>query len=151
MLKQIQDFFRQHLVSTVGNDADREQALRLAVAALLIEVTHLDHEVTSEEKAAVDLAVRRHMGLSGETVAELLQCAERERADSTDYYQFTLLINREYDAARKVELIELMWRIAYADDALHRHEEHLIRKIAELLYVPHSAFIAAKHRVRQHG
>jgi len=150
MLKQIQEFFRQHLVSTVGNDADREQALRLAVAALLIEVTHLDHEVTPEEKAAVDLAVRRHMGLSGETVAELLQCAERERADSTDYYQFTLLINREYDAARKVELIELMWRIAYADDALHRYEEHLIRKIAELLYVPHSAFIAAKHRARRH-
>jgi len=151
MLKQIQDFFRQHLVSTVGNDADREQALRLAVAALLIEVTHLDHEVTPDEKAAVDLAVRRHMGLSGETVAELLQCAERERADSTDYYQFTLLINREYDAARKVELIELMWRIAYADDALHRYEEHLIRKIAELLYVPHRAFVAAKHRARQHG
>jgi len=151
MLKQIQDFFRQHLVSTVGNDADREQALRLAVAALLIEVTHLDHEVTPEEKAAVDLAVRRHMGLSGETVAELLQYAERERADSTDYYQFTLLINREYDAARKVELIELMWRIAYADDALHRYEEHLIRKIAELLYVPHRAFVAAKHRARQHG
>jgi len=151
MLKQIQDFFRQHLISTVGNDADREQALRLAVAALLIEVTHLDHEVTPEEKAAVDLAVRRHMGLSGETVAELLQCAERERADSTDYYQFTLLINREYDAARKVELIELMWRIAYADDALHRYEEHLIRKIAELLYVPHRAFVAAKHRARQHG
>jgi len=151
MLKQIQDFFRQHLISTVGNDADREQALRLAVAALLIEVTHLDHEVTPEEKAAVDLAVRRHMGLSGETVAELLQYAERERADSTDYYQFTLLINREYDAARKVELIELMWRIAYADDALHRYEEHLIRKIAELLYVPHRAFVAAKYRARQHG
>ena len=151
MLKQIQDFFRHHLVSTVGNDADREQMLRLAVAALLIEVAHLDYEVTPEEKAAVDLAVRRHMGLSGETVAELLQCAERERADSTDYYQFTLLINREYDAAHKVELIELMWRIAYADNALHRYEEHLIRKIADLLYVPHSAFIAAKHRARQHG
>ena len=147
MLKQIQEFFRQHLVSTVGNDADREQALRLAVAALLIEVAHLDHEVTAEEKAAVDLAVRGHMGLSGETVAELLQCAERERADSTDYYQFTSLINGEYDAARKVEL---MWRIAYADDALHRYEEHLIRKIAELLYVPHRAFIATKHRARRH-
>jgi len=147
MLKQIQEFFRQHLVSPVGNDADRERALRLAVAALLIEVAHLDREVTPEEKAAVDLAVRGHMGLSGETVAELLRCAERERADSTDYYQFTSLINGEYDAARKVEL---MWRIAYADDALHRYEEHLIRKIAELLYVPHRAFIATKHRARRH-
>ena len=72
------------------------------------------------------------MGLSGETLAELLRCAERERADSTDYCQFTSLINGAYDAARKAELIELMWRIGNADGALHRHEEHLIRKIAEL-------------------
>ena len=77
-------------------------------------------------------------------MAELLRCAERERADSTDYYQFTSLINDEYDAARKAELIELMWRIAYADDALHRYEEHLIRKIAGLIYVPHQEFIRTK-------
>lgn len=80
----------------------------------------------------MDLAVRGQMALSGETVAELLWCAERERADSTDYCQFTSLINSAYDAARKTELIELMWRIACADDAMHRHEEQLIRKIAEL-------------------
>ena len=145
MLGQIQDFFRQHLAPAAA-EADRTHALRLAAAALLLEVTHLDHEVTPEERRAVTVAVREHFGLSGEEAAELLLCAEQERADSTDYYQFTSLINSEYDAARKVELVELMWRIAYADDSLHHYEEHLVRRVADLLYVPHGAFIAAKHR-----
>ncbi len=149
MLGRIQEFFRQHIAPAAAADADRTRALRLAAAALLLEVTHLDHEVTPEERRAVTVAVREHFGLSGEEAAELLLCAERERADATDYYQFTSLINSEYDAARKVELIELMWRIAFADDALHRYEEHVVRRIADLLYVPHTAFIAAKHRARQ--
>lgn len=149
MLGRIQDFFRQHLTPAAAAESDRTHTLRLAAAALLLEVTHLDHEVTPEERRAVAVAVREHFGLSGEEAAELLLCAERERADSTDYYQFTSLINGEYDAARKAELIELMWRIAYADDALHHYEEHLVRRVADLLYVPHSAFIAAKHRARQ--
>jgi uncharacterized tellurite resistance protein B-like protein len=149
MLGRIQEFFRQHIAPTAAAEFDRGHALRLAAAALLLEVTHLDHQVTPEERRAVAVAVREHFGLSGEEAAELLLCAERERADSTDYYQFTSLINSEYDTARKVELIELMWRIAYADDSLHHYEEHLVRRVADLLYVPHSAFIAAKHRARQ--
>ncbi len=149
MLGRIQDFFRQHLAPAAAAEQDRAHAVRLAAAALLVEVTHLDHEVMPEERVAVTLAVRSHFGLSDAEAGELLLCAEQERADSTDYYQFTSLINREYSAAQKVELVELMWRIAYADDSLHRYEEHLVRKIAELLYVPHSAFIAAKHRARQ--
>ena len=151
MLGRIQDFFRQHLTPVTGRDADPVHAPRLAAAALLVEVTHLDHEVTAEERVAVAVAVRTHFGLSAEEAAELLVCAEQERSASTDYYQFTSLINRHYSADQKAELIELMWRIAYADDSLHRYEEHLVRKIAELLYVPHGTFIAAKHRAMNRG
>jgi uncharacterized tellurite resistance protein B-like protein len=72
--------------------------------------------------------------------------AEEERSESTDYYQFTSLINGNYTLEQKVCLVELLWRIAYANENLHQYEEHLVRKIADLLYVPHSAFIAAKFR-----
>ena len=78
MLGQIQDFFRQHLAPAAAAEADRTHTLRLAAAALLLEVTHLDHEVTPEERHAVTVAVREHFGLSGEEAAELLLCAERE-------------------------------------------------------------------------
>ncbi|MEJ2426718.1 MAG: TerB family tellurite resistance protein, partial [Candidatus Thiodiazotropha sp.] len=73
---------------------------------------------------------------------------EREHAASTDYFQFTSLINKHYSAEQKVWLIEALWRVAFADQKLHQYEEHVIRRLSELLYVPHSDFIAAKLRVQ---
>jgi uncharacterized tellurite resistance protein B-like protein len=78
----------------------------------------------------------------------LIQLAEDEAGDATDYYQFTSLINRQFSAAQKERVIELMWEVAYADADLSAHEQHVVRKIADLLHVPHRAYIAAKLRAR---
>jgi uncharacterized tellurite resistance protein B-like protein len=147
MLKAIRRFFEEHLAA--GSMArDPEHVLRLAVGALLLEMTHMDGEVRPEQREAVENAVRTSFDLTDEETAELLALAEAERAESTDYFQFTSLINGSYTPEQKTQLVETLWRVAYADDALHAHEEHLVRKVADLLYVPHGAFIAAKHRVR---
>ena len=139
MLKHIKNFFDQHLVpGSVTDDADTEHVLRLAIAALLLEMTHMDGEVWPEQREAVETAVFEHFEL-----------AEEERSESTDYYQFTSLINSNYTPEQKISLVELLWRIAYANEALHQYEEHLVRKIADLLHVPHSAFITAKFSARQ--
>jgi uncharacterized tellurite resistance protein B-like protein len=72
--------------------------------------------------------------------------AEREIERSHDLYQFTSQVNRSYSDADKLQLLEQLWRVAMTDDVVHKYEEHLIRRIADLLYVPHSGFIAAKLR-----
>lgn len=145
MLKRIKSFFDQHLIP-VADDTDPEHVLRLAIGALLLEMTNMDGEVWPEQREAVEEAVRGHFELTESEVAELLELAEAERAESTDYFQFTSLINSAYTPQQKVMLVELLWRIAFANETLHKYEEHLVRKVADLLYVPHSAFIAAKHR-----
>jgi len=145
MLKHIKSFFDQHLVPGADTDDEySEHVLRLAIAALLLEMTHMDGEVWPEQRTAVEASVHEHFGLSGDEAAELLELAEEERSESTDYYQFTSLINGNYTPGQKVRLVELLWRIAYANESLHLYEEHMVRKIADLLHVPHSAFIAAK-------
>ena len=150
MLRKIQKFFDERLLpGGVSGDSDTEHVLRLAIAALLLEMTHMDGEVWPEQRKAAETAVLDHFDLEEEEVKELLALAEAERAESTDYFQFTSLINQAYSAEHKAHLVEMLWRIAYSDDALHRHEEHLIRKIADLLYVPHRVFIAAKHRAKR--
>ena len=146
MLAQIRSFFEQHLMSPDADEDDQEYALRLAIAALLLEMTRMDYEVTDRERAAVTAAVREHMGLAASETEELIRCAEAERTDATDYYQFTSLINQFYTPEQKTHLVELLWRIAYADESLHMYEEHMVRKVADLLYVSHSVFIAAKHK-----
>ncbi|MCU0767219.1 MAG: TerB family tellurite resistance protein [Gammaproteobacteria bacterium] len=147
MLKRIRQFFDQHLAG-VASAQDPEHVLRLAVGALLLEMTHMDGEVRPEQRAAVERAVRASFDLTEEEADELLGLAEAERAESTDYFQFTSLINDAYSAEQKQRLVETLWRVAYADNVLHEHEEYLVRKVADLLYVPHGAFIAAKHRAR---
>lgn len=149
MLDKIKQFFDSHL-SPGSSDMvrDPQQALRLAVAVLLYEVAESDYQQHPEEKAALLDAVRSIFNLGAVESSELLALAEAEHADATDYFQFTRLINQHYSADQKGDLMEKLWLIAYSDKKLHHYEEHVIRRLAELLYVPHSVFIAAKHKAQ---
>jgi len=147
MLRNIQKFFDERLLpGGVSGDSDTEHVLRLAIAALLLEMTHMDGEVWPEQRKAVETAVLDHFDLEEEEVKELLALAEAERAESTDYFQFTSLINDAYTQDEKIRIVELLWHIAYANESLHKYEEHMVRKIADLLHVSHKAFITAKFR-----
>jgi uncharacterized tellurite resistance protein B-like protein len=108
----------------------------------------LDSGMDDAERAAVLRAVRTKFGLDAEEAATLIGLAEQEVREATDYYQFTSLINRHFSAAQKERVIELMWQVAYADAGLSANEQHVVRKIADLLHVPHGAYIAAKLRAR---
>lgn len=149
MITSIKRFFDTHLaVASPQTSHHPQQTLRLAVAALWIEVTASDGNYRTEERQMMLDAVRRHFGLSAGEAEELLDLAQAEHANATDYFQFTRLINQHYTQEQKILLIETLWQIAYADRELHSVEEHVIRRLAELIHIPHSAFIAAKHRIQ---
>jgi uncharacterized tellurite resistance protein B-like protein len=147
MLSAIREFFEAHMASSSTED-DARQAIRLATAALLVEVGRLDREIDATERAAMLRAVREKFDLGAHDAETLIGLAEAEARAATDYYQFTSLINRHFSQEQRERVIELMWRVAYADAELSAHEQHVMRKIADLLYVPHSAYIAAKLRAR---
>ena len=147
MLKAIRDFFDANL-STPEAPSDRPHTLALATATLLAEVMRLEG-TEPVERDAVLAAVRRQFSLHEGEAAELLRLAEAEARDATDYYQFTSLIRGRYSAADRVRIVEMLWQVAYADAALSAHELHVVRKIADLLYVPHSEYIAAKMRAKE--
>jgi uncharacterized tellurite resistance protein B-like protein len=149
MLKSIRQFFQQHMAPDPAADAAAaERRARVASAALLVEVVRSDSQFSEAERAAVLASARRKFGLGEEEARQLIDLAEAEVRDAHDLYQFTSQINQTFSAEQKLRLIEELWRVAYTDDVLHRHEEHVIRKVADLLHVPHSAFIAAKLRVQ---
>jgi uncharacterized tellurite resistance protein B-like protein len=145
MLKAISDFFEARLSST--EPARKRHTLELATATLLAEVMRLEG-VEEAERAAVHEAVRRQFALGDEEARELVALAEAEAREATDYYQFTSLVREHYSQADRVAIVELMWRVAYADARLSAHEMHLVRKVADLLYVPHGDYIAAKMRAK---
>jgi uncharacterized tellurite resistance protein B-like protein len=137
-------------ISRRGGDARgpaaEEGGLNLAVAALLVEVLRADYDVAVGERRQVVDSVSRLLGLDEEQGRALVAEAERQIDRSHDLYQFTSQVNRAYTEAEKIRLLEALWRVARADETVHKYEEHLIRRVADLLHVPHSGFIAAKLR-----
>jgi uncharacterized tellurite resistance protein B-like protein len=149
MVAAIREFFDKYIKDDKGKTATSEHdTIRIATAALLVEMTRMDGSISDVERKRVMHAVETKFGLRPEETAELLRLAEQEAQQATDYFQFTSLIKDRLTPAEKERLIEQLWRVAYADGELNPYEEHLVRKIADLIYMPHNAFIAAKLRAR---
>lgn len=121
-----------------------EHDLKTAVAALLIEVMRADDELQDDEQQTLNETLKKYFSLTDEAVEELIDGASQSLDDAIDYFQFSKQINAQCSAGQRIDIIELLWRLAYADGNLDKHEEMVIRRVASLLYVTHEDFIAAK-------
>jgi uncharacterized tellurite resistance protein B-like protein len=146
VLKSVLDFFDRNIARDAPSGG--RHSVELATAALLVEVVRSDAGIAPGEQQAVMRAVRERFNLSEEEAQTIFKLAEEEVRTANDYYQFTSLINRHFDQQQKQHVIELMWRMAYADTELAAHENHVLRRVAELLHVTHGDYIAAKMRAR---
>lgn len=145
MLNAIKNFFNDNLAGAESQE-DLDHQLRLASAALMIEIMEVDEKRDDLEHSTVVQSLREKFALSQKETDELISLAASEAKNATDYHQFTSLITQHYSPEKRAQLIEYLWEIAYADGELDKYEEHLIRKINDLLYLSHETFITAKHR-----
>ena len=125
-----------------------ERGYKFATAMLLLEMTRADFDVKDTERHAVTEAVRKGFGLSAEETQSLVELAESEIDHATSLHEFTRLINEQLPIEKKRHVVELLWKVAYADGELDKYEDHFVRKIADLLHVRHRDLIQAKHRVQ---
>ena len=133
--------------AAAGSQKPDHDELELAAAALLIEVMAADYREEESEREAVVRAVSVLFGLEPQDGARLVCQAQEEVHRATDDYEFTSRINRGFSAQQKEALMEALWRVAYADGDIDMYERHYLSKLAELLYIPQSSFIATKLRV----
>ena len=149
MLQAIRRFFDERISGPAARAGeDQEHALRLAASALLFEVVRADAEVKPEERTVMRTAIQSAFEISDPEAQELMALAEEQSRRAASLYEFTSLVDQGFSAAEKKRLVELLWMVSFADTVKHAAEEHLVRKIAGLLHVPHPDFIDAKLRAR---
>ena len=148
MLSALKRLFEQTLAEPEQPENEAE-LIAAAATTLLLEVAWADHELTSDELQRVKSGVQSLYGLADSLVDTLIADARQRHEASVGVYEYTRTLNGGLDADEKVALLVQLWRLALADDELHAMEEHVIRRISELLYVPHSRFIAAKQQARE--
>ncbi len=145
MFNSIKNYFHHFLMEEGAASAESsEHKLQIATAALLIETIYADNEIKPEEKSETMRIIQNQFQLSKDEASELIDLGEKQVQEATDFYQFTHLINQYYSQEQKLQIIEALWKVALADNDLDKFEEYTIRKIADLLFLPHSQFIAAK-------
>jgi len=149
MLTKLQKFFDQYLGDNSKEEKPLEHRLQLATAALMVEMLHVDEEVTTSEEDKLQDILKQRFELSKTEIEALIDLAHDKMHEAVDYYAFTSLLNEHYTQQQKVKLVEELWQLAYADETLDKYEEHLLRRLSELLHVPHQDFIRTKHRVLQ--
>jgi uncharacterized tellurite resistance protein B-like protein len=141
MIKSLKSLF---MSPPEEDPAALEHRLRLAAAALLIEVSRADYTVDSAELRTIKTVLQTSLGISQGEIDELIALAGTAADKATSLYEFTRLINDHYSRQQKLQVIQSMWRIAYADDALDKYEERLIRQVSDLIHVPHKDYIRLK-------
>ena len=149
MLKAIISFFENHFSEEDNEHHHSAKKLQLASAALMIELSKSDQEIDETETAKLVQILKERFELEQDDLDELITLAKEDVREATSLYQFTSLMNEHFNYGEKVQLVMNMWEVAFADGKIDRYEEHLIRKVAELLYLDHKDFILSKQRARE--
>lgn len=118
----------------------------MATVVLLMEVARADHEIDEAEREVILRIIERQHALSQEEALRVVAAAEEKTVEATSLFPFTSMLNHECSLEDRVAIVSMLWEVTYADGRVDDHEEHLVRRVANLLHVPHREFIRAKLR-----
>ena len=144
MITTIQILLKRYTRVPEDDQAGREQALRMAVAVLLMEVARSEDGISEEERQTIHRIIEAQHAISPGQAREIIEVAERDAEQATSLHPFTRLIVDECSLEERTEVVRMLWEVSFADGHAGSHEQHLVRKVAGLLHVPHRDFIRMK-------
>ena len=121
--------------------------LRLATAAVLLDIAYADGSFTPAEDGNVVGFLTRRFALSEGDTKELLEAAEEIRRKTVDHFALTHYIRKNTPLDERIDIVKTMWRLVYSDGTLTDYEGYLVRKLADLLGLEHHVMIEAKSAV----
>lgn len=146
MIRKLRELF--NWPETSGQEeSDEQDRIQLSTAVLLVEIARADHERQEVESIEMSRLLAVNFGLSEEASRSLLEAAESAVEHSVSLHEFTRVLHDEMTYPEKETVIEMLWRIALADDNLDKYEDYMIGKIADLLYIARGDVIRLKSRV----
>ena len=148
MLKKLMDRIADAIAAADEDAVDteeRDEAIRMATAVLMIDVARADHVFEEAEFDRILQLVQTHFQLPAEQAAELVIAANDEADNLVSAYDFTKVLHDHLDHDEKARVVGLLWKIAYADGRLDKYEDSLVLKISDLLHVSRGRVMRLKH------
>ncbi len=145
MLASLRNYLAEQFSMENGGDtANEHHELGLATAALATDIARADENIDDAEIRHIAAAISDYFSLTDAETEKIMQKANTRLEESVSLYDFTRQLKDGLERHERIEIIRLLWDVAWADNEIHKHEEYFIRKIADLLYVSHSDYIREK-------
>ena len=147
MIKSLKEFFERNEQGADSGALETGNRVELAAAVLMLEISLADSSIDDEELVIIKNALVNVFHMDAKQVSELIDLAQKEVDLAVSLHDFTRLLNEKLSMAERLQVVELLWQVAFADAVLNKYEEYYIRKIAGLLYIPHTDYLKTKHKV----
>ena len=136
--------FFKNLFKTEDSEAEsKDNSIQKSICSLMIEVAYADNQLDESELKAMANSLSK-LDIQQEEIREIVDETLAKSKESISFYQHTRILNDQLDYDQKKDVLNSVWSIAFADGQMNKHEEHLIRRIADLLYLNHKDFINSK-------
>jgi uncharacterized tellurite resistance protein B-like protein len=143
------DFIKRFFQAVEGEQGKLPDDLAVAASVILLEIAYSDNEFTDEERELIINVLRADFNLSDEETHALISLGEKIIAEDTNKWRYIEIINNNYSNEEKIELIEKVWKLIYADDKLDKYEDHLVHRLSKIIHIPHRKLIEAKLKVKE--
>ena len=148
MINKIKDLIGNFSKTEELNEEPDLSTLNSACAALLVEIAFADKDFEEREKQSLKESLIQTYDIEESAVQEIIDDAKQAVNESTSLYAYTRIVNDEFEYNDKLDLLRNLWKVAYSDGNLDKYEEHLIRKISDLIHISHSDYINIKLEIR---
>ena len=148
MINKIKDLITRFNTKEETSEESSSNLLDNACAALLVEIAFADKDFDETEKTSLKQSLIETYAVDESDIEEIIKDAEETVSESTSLYGYTRVVNDEFEYEDKLSLLKNLWKVAYADGNLDKYEEHLIRKISDLIHISHTDYINIKLEIR---
>ena len=148
MMNKIKDLITRFSTKKEITEESSSTLLDNACAALLVEIAFADKDFDETEKTSLKQSLIETYAVDESDIEEIIKDAEETVSESTSLYGYTRVVNDEFEYEDKLSLLKNLWKVAYADGNLDKYEEHLIRKISDLIHISHTDYINIKLEIR---
>ena len=148
MLKFLKKYLMPYPSEGPTETVTQPQRIQIATCVLLLDMANADNEFSISEDTIIREILEKELSIHGENVDEIMKLAIRDREEKIDLYETTRFINQVFTPDEKRTLIELVWKVIYADGVLDQYEDYLVHKLSDLLHLEHEDLIAAKIKMK---
>ena len=152
MLDRLEKLFKKRpQTDDLKSTKNHEQKIKLATAAVFIDMAYADFKIDANEEQEITASLQSLFELDTNEITQLIREAKVERDSKLDIYNFTKLLNQHFERGDRVQILEKLWLLIYADGRVDKYEDALIRKMTTLLGLEHGDMIKAKLKMKPEG